>query len=190
VNYDDYLVFPPTILIDNQEQRPYVMDDLEPDLSTDLDPEDLRPYDFHGILADAKEKNRPVVVRTRVANLFWGDYSLDGLQHKVAVERKSAADFFSTLTHGRDRFEREVASLNSTFEAACVVIEGSWGGMLKSPPTKANPKSILRTYIAWMQRYPRVHWVPVEDRRLGELFTFRYLERYWRDRLAGQSATV
>jgi DNA excision repair protein ERCC-4 len=46
--------------------------------------------------------------RTARAALQAGDYSVFGLEHVVAVERKSLDDLLGCLTTGRDRFEREL----------------------------------------------------------------------------------
>ncbi len=40
--------------------------------------------------------------------LTTGDYSIAGLESRVAVERKSLADFIGSISTGRERFEREV----------------------------------------------------------------------------------
>lgn len=56
--------------------------------------------------------------------LHSGDYSVKGLESVFAIERKSLADLVGTITHGHERFERELARLTS-FKYAAVVIEAS-----------------------------------------------------------------
>mgnify|MGYP000847420858 CR=1 FL=1 len=51
-----------------------------------------------------------------------GDCSVEGLETKIAVERKSLTDFVHTVIHDRERFGRELLLL-STYDAACVVVE-------------------------------------------------------------------
>lgn len=65
---------------------------------------------------------------------------------------------------------------------ACVVIESSWYDVMHWPPSnsKLNPKTVWRTSIAWFCRYG-VPWYAMEDRRLAELFTFRFLEKSWKE---------
>lgn len=59
------------------------------------------------------------VVSTR---LFAGDYSIDGLTDKVAIERKSRDDFLQTITWGRERFEAEMERL-ATYARALIIVE-------------------------------------------------------------------
>lgn len=53
-----------------------------------------------------------------------GDYSIKGYESQFAVERKSLADLVGTITHGHERFERELERLCS-FQYAAVVVEAS-----------------------------------------------------------------
>jgi ERCC4 domain len=46
--------------------------------------------------------------------------------------------------------------------------------------SKLNPKTVFRTAISWQQRY-QVPWVFAGNRRLAEVYTFRFLERFWKE---------
>jgi len=60
------------------------------------------------IVIDTREQN-PLVFRDSVVKtLKTGDYSLEGYEHKVAIERKSAADLFQTLGKGNKMFQKEL----------------------------------------------------------------------------------
>ena len=78
------------------------------------------------ILVDGREQrawqfeNLP----SKIASLTTGDYSLAGLQHCVAVERKSLDDLLSCIGIRRDRFKRELARLRG-FRFRALVIEAS-----------------------------------------------------------------
>jgi hypothetical protein len=104
----DYIITPYTVIIDSREQA---------------------PHSFQGFLADAHQKNKPLLVSVEVAGLKSGDYSLKGFEDRIAVERKSLQDAYSTFCQGRDRFERELARLNE-MEYAAVVVEASWSRIL------------------------------------------------------------
>lgn len=80
---------------------------------------------FDGIKSDAKDGYRLLRVKTEVRGLPTGDYSLDGYENKVVVERKNLQDLFGTLGQGRKRFERELCRL-STFQFSAVVVEADW----------------------------------------------------------------
>ena len=148
-----------------------------------IDSREKTPFTFAGVKCDARDGGRPLAVRTVVRGLPSGDYSVEGLESQVAVERKSLADLYNTLGQGRDRFERELERLDA-MEYAAVVIEASWQSILSQTHlySKLPPKIVFRSIISWQQRFRRVHWWPTEGRRLSELATLRILERFWRDR--------
>jgi DNA excision repair protein ERCC-4 len=146
-----------------------------------VDGREKAPYRFDGLLAPASQKKRPLMVTTEWTHLKTGDYSVQGLENVVVVERKSLADLYSTLGQHRKRFEAEHERL-ATFTRACVVIESDWDGVLNWPPerSKLNPKSVFGTAASWYVRYG-IPWFAMEDRRLAEIFTFRFLEKAWRE---------
>jgi len=142
-----------------------------------------------GLHADAKQGNKPLIIPWRWSTLETGDYSLDGHENEVAVERKSLTDLYGTLGGGRQRFEAEVERL-AVMSHAAIVIEATWDRIMREPPpgSRLNPKTIYRTCIAWTQRFPRVHWFPVVDRRMAEITTFRILERWWNENVRKKEA--
>ena len=77
-----------------------------------------------------------------------GDYSIEGMETSVAVERKSLSDFVSTVIHNRPRFYRELSRF-SGYLAAAVVVEGNLmdvlGGRYRSA---AHPNALLGTIAA------------------------------------------
>ena len=158
---DDLLIFPGTVVIDSREQLPYA---------------------FRCIKGDFRTGHAPLLVNTVIAGLPSGDYSLVGLEGRIAVERKSLEDAFGTFGRGRRRFELELERL-SAFDFAAVVVEATWEMILCDPPMsrKLTPKTIFRSVIAWQQRFTKVHWWMVGSRNLAERVTFRILERYYRD---------
>lgn len=146
-----------------------------------VDSREKAPYTFTGLRADAAQKNRPLAVAWEYRTLKSGDYSLVGHEGEIAIERKSLADLYGTLGQNRERFEAEHERL-ADMSAAFVVIEATWPEILSSPPieSKLNPKTVFRTAISWQLRYG-VPWLALGDRRLCEHFTFRTLEKWWRE---------
>lgn len=149
---------PYTVVIDTREQTPYAF---------------AQPF---------RVGKKSFAVPSVVATLGSGDYSLSGYQSRVAVERKSLADLYSTLGSGRARFERELERLEF-YDFAAVVVEAEWSTILGSPPkhSRLNPKTVICSVLAWQQRYPRIHWWCVPGRGVGEVVTLRILDRYWRE---------
>ena len=58
------------------------------------------------------------------AKLDTGDYSVEGLETRVCVERKSLDDWTGTVIRARPRFYRELERMRA-FEFRCVIIEAS-----------------------------------------------------------------
>ena len=156
-----FVLFPCVVLVDTREQL---------------------PLSFAGIKADRVDKGATLIVELHKATLKAGDYSLWGYADRVAIERKSHADLLGTLGKGRDRFERELQRL-AEYEFAAVVVEAEWSTILREPLeySRLSPKTVHRSVIAWQQRFHRVHWHFLPDRRFAEITTFRILERFWKN---------
>lgn len=118
-----------------------------------------------------------------------GDYSIHGHETTVAVERKSLADLFSTLGQGRRRFQNELERL-SQYKISAVVVEAEWGTIFRHPPSRSrlNPKTIFFSVLAWIHRFPQIHWMFVDGRSFGEAATALFLDRYWRENCEGKAA--
>jgi ERCC4-type nuclease len=131
--------------------------------------------------ARARERCRLIEVDTVSALLPAGDYSIEGCERLVAVERKSLEDLYASLSQHRERFEAEHERL-SDYDYAAVVVEATWRDVLLYPPERSRllPKSVRGTILAWSRRYG-VHWHLVEDRRLAERTTFDILRGWWED---------
>lgn len=156
-------------------------------LPVKADTREQSPYTFEGIgwdKADGGGSGKSLTIETVRGTLTSGDYSLLGYEKRVAIERKSLADWYGTLGKDRDRFERELERLRS-YEFAAVVIEASLTEMATKPPphSELNPKVVYRTFVSWSVRYP-VKFVPCDGRRMAEITTFRLLERFLKEDLS------
>jgi hypothetical protein len=168
----DVVEWPFTILVDTSEQHPFTMDGIQ---TTDPPPEKFRFDDFH---MKYKDKVVPLAIPTMKANLETGDYSISGMGHMIAVERKSIEDLFGTLSAGRDRFENELDRLNR-MDFGVVVVEGDWHRVMRGlPDRRVNPQSIFGSVIAYQQKFRGVHWWFADHRRDAETITFRVLRYY------------
>lgn len=72
-----------------------------------------------------------------------GDYSIDGLEHRVCIERKSIDDWIGTVLRDRQRFYRELDRMRA-FDFRCVIIEaGVREIMAGSYRSNASPASVM-----------------------------------------------
>lgn len=133
-----------------------------------VDTREQEPYTF--------DPERVVEIRGALRS---GDYSLVGLEDRVAVERKSLDDFVSTVIRDRDRFRRELDRLRE-LDAACVVVEGNVSDVLRGNfASGAHPSSVLGAAISIVVD----HEVPVffcSDRQAACRFVEGFLLRFHR----------
>ena len=116
-------------------------------------------------------------VQIQQGTLTVGDYSLRGLEDKVAVERKSLPDLVQCLGRERSRFERELQR-GQALDAFAVVIEASWpdlaGGNFRS---QLNPHAACQSVLAFMARY-RVPFLFAGSRAAAEYVTWGFLRQF------------
>jgi len=138
------------------------------------------PFRFESIKADADQHHRPIAVQRKCRRLITGDYTIEGFESLVCVERKSLFDLFQTLGQGRSNFKEEHRRM-SMMRTACVVIEAPWNEILFNPPAYSDlvPKTIWRTAISWSIRYG-VPWYAMPNRSAAESWTYRFLEMFYR----------
>lgn len=146
-----------------------------------IDTREQIPYMFSGLKAGFVRNNPPVVVPTVRLGLPNGDYSLLG-HPQVAIERKSRADLYGSVAR-RANFVSRLERM-SELSFAAVVVEAEFLDVIRNPPSfsRLHPRSMSRTLIAWLVRYP-VRWCFVEGREAGEILTYRLLERFYMDRV-------
>jgi ERCC4-type nuclease len=115
-----------------------------------VDTREQRGYDF----PDAIHRALPA-----------GDYSLEGLEDSFAIERKSLADWVSTVVHNRRRFTAELRRLQA-YAFAAVVIEASFADILNGDGYRSEiaPAALLGITVGIMQAYHPVHIVMAGDR--------------------------
>lgn len=127
-----------------------------------VDTREQRPYEYPG-----------AVTRT----LRSGDYSIEGMEHLVAVERKTKPDAYSSLGRWRDRFERECSRL-SGYQYAAIVVESTLPDfLLPQPFSKVYPQSAMCSLLSWSVKYG----LPVffaGDRSHGQAVTFHLLRMF------------
>lgn len=117
-----------------------------------------------------------------------GDYSVDGLEHAVAVERKSLADFVSTVIHSAGRFAAELQKL-ALLDAACIVVEADLDAVLRGHAAETlrgvSPHAVLGAALHITMRHGLpVYWCG--SRQAARAFTDAYLRMFVRHRHAAE----
>lgn len=135
------------------------------------------------VIVDSREqtpfsfRHERYAATVEVGALTVGDYSLAGLEDKVAVERKSLPDLVLCLGRERERFERELQR-GAALDAFAVVVEASWaelaGGKYRS---HLNPHAACQSVAAFMGRY-RVPFLFAGSRAAAEYVTWSFLRQY------------
>lgn len=168
-----------------REAEPYVCP-----YSIVIDSREQAPFFFEGLRMVKSRGGGIVQPSLMISGLPAGDYSIDGLESEIAIERKSLSDLYGTLGKGRDRFKRELEKL-SAMKFAAVVVEAEWFDILNTPPVQSTvpPQSIEGTILAFMADYP-VQWVLAQHRRHAEWITFQFLDRFWRKQMKDTSSYV
>lgn len=106
---------------------------------------------------------------TITSTLPTGDYSIRGLEHVVAIERKSLDDLVGCVGRDRERFDREVQRLLA-FPVRILVIESSWEAIESHEPInpqwrgKVSKESVLGSLMGWQAAGLSVHMAGDHER--------------------------
>lgn len=122
----------------------------------------------------------PAGVSAIRGTLATGDYSIQGLEHLAAIERKELGDLVGCCTHGRERFEAELHRLQS-YRCRAVIVEASMGDVLAHRyRSQCAPAAVIASAAAWTQRYtvPFI-WAGTADHAAG--FALAMFNAPWRD---------
>ncbi|MBP7748432.1 MAG: ERCC4 domain-containing protein [Phycisphaerae bacterium] len=142
--------------------------------------------DFRIIIDSREQEPWSFTYATLRRALPAGDYSVDGLEGAVAVERKSLADFTRTVLHEFPRFAAELDQL-AQLPHACIVVEADLDHVLRGQAADvlrgASPESLLGAAVHIQARFH----VPVlwcGSRQAARAFTDAYLRMVARETAA------
>jgi ERCC4-type nuclease len=129
------------------------------------------------VVVDSREQQpypfTPSVVRALPA----GDYSVAGLEDRIAIERKSKADAYHSLGYERGRFEREVQRL-AGYDYAAIVVESGLPDFRRPPPfSRLSPQSAVCSLLGWSVKY-RIPVFFCGDRDHGYATTWHLLMKF------------
>lgn len=135
-----------------------------------MSPRELKPEQITALI-DSREQQRLDLspLRSEVATLDTGDYSVRGLEHVIRIERKSLADLVACVGRERDRFQREVERLMA-YPVRVLVVEALWAQIESHEP--ANPQwrgqvtreAAIGSLLGWQAQGLSVHLVGDHER--------------------------
>lgn len=124
----------------------------------------------------------------RRATLPVGDYSIEGMEDILALERKSLADLVGTLMHSRERFFAMCEKM-TTYPYRALVVEGSYEDVKSPYPsdfTTAHPNGVAGSLDALEVKFgiPVIYTSRYKDLAeekvaswLSKHYTYWYLEK-------------
>lgn len=112
------------------------------------------------------------------AALPTGDYSLPGIEDRIAIERKSLDDLVGCLKgENRARFERELRR-GRAYDFFCVVVEASLDDVRHGRyRSEMRAEAVLQSVVAFEIRY-RVPFAWCGSRAGAEYMTHSFLAKY------------
>lgn len=121
--------------------------------------------------------------RTVRQTLPTGDYSVVGLEHVVAIERKSMQDLIGCVGQERDRFEREIQRLLG-YPVRAVVVEDAWSRLeLGGWRGKIKPQQAMGSVLGWIALGVPFIFAGTRDSAANAVARLLYLaaRRRWRE---------
>lgn len=114
-------------------------------------PADLPPDDVVAI-QDTREQTPFDLspLKTVIGTLATGDYSVRGLEHVVAIERKALGDLLSCVGQERERFDREVQRLLA-YPVRALVVEAHWVDVEQHRwRSQVTPAAVQGSLLGWI----------------------------------------
>lgn len=97
------------------------------------------------IVVDSREQLPLWKKNVIIKKLDIGDYSIEGEESRIAIERKSPMDLFGTLTKGHSRFKAEIAR-SMGYRYFAIVIEATHA-QIRDKSFKNAFKSKMRGFV-------------------------------------------
>jgi DNA excision repair protein ERCC-4 len=107
------------------------------------------------------------------AGLATGDYSVVGLEHLIACERKELADLLACCGRERDRFKAELQRLRA-YRFRLLVVEADADDLERGDwRSRLTPNHVLGNLSAWCAQYGLPIWLGGSHEAAG-----RFVERW------------
>jgi ERCC4-type nuclease len=133
-------------------------------------PAKLDPKNVIAII-DSREQNALNLepLTTVTSTLPTGDYSIRGLEHVIAIERKSLQDLVACVGVERERFDREVQRLLA-YPVRILVVESSWEAIESHEPInpqwrgRVTKEAVLGSLLGWQAKGISIHMAGSHER--------------------------
>jgi len=136
------------------------------------------------ILIDTREQQSPLFGRypkgmtVSTTTLKIGDYSIRGLENKIAIERKKISDLISYCTTEREATKIKMSKLQS-LQWAGLIIEARESEVYRPYAfSNASPESIRQSLVSFSVRYG-VH-VYIGDRDRCAMWMLDRMIKFWK----------
>ena len=136
------------------------------------------------LIRDTREQS-PLFTRTKglttiVDTLHHGDYTIQGFEDKISIERKMESDFYSYLGKERKRTIKKLEILSS-FDWSALVIEGMSIDDLSYQAfySKLTPEHVRGFLVSLTVRYG-IHFFCHKDTKMVERYILDRLVKYYR----------
>lgn len=127
------------------------------------------------IVIDTREQRPYDIIGSIRQKLPAGDYSIEGYESRIAIERKSLNDWIGTILNSRVRFHREVAKLMS-YDFAAIVIEAAPADITAhNYKSEIKPDALLGIVTDLMVRWKPIQIVLAGDRPHARIITEKLL---------------
>lgn len=126
------------------------------------------------IIIDKQEKRPWAFENSVVKHLKTGDYSIEGYEAIIGVERKSMDDFAGSIGGSRKRFMAEMKRATE-IKHFCVIVEGSWFDLFTGNyRSRMLPTSAVGSAIGIMARFG-IPVIMAETRKQAEQVCKKFL---------------
>lgn len=137
-----------------------------------------------GYLFKGKEAEAKIVMK----KLDVGDYSLEGYENEIVIERKRLFELFNNFAADRERFMREIDRMKN-IPHKFLLIEDSFEkliGLINSPrlPGKTTVKLVVATLISLMIKN-NLKVVFAANPKLAEQLAYRILLKFFSYKMKG-----
>jgi DNA excision repair protein ERCC-4 len=136
-------------------------------------------------LVDTREQDRLNLdpLKCEIATLTTGDYSVRGLEHVIAIERKSLPDLLACVGQERERFDREIQRMLA-YPVRALVVESNWAEIERGGwRSKVTPNAAIGSLLGWVAA--GVPLIMADDHERAGKYVARLLhtaaKRRWRE---------